>query len=1029
MPPRPATIVTLSLLWGCPSPGDGRPDTVDPDAPPPTAAPLRINEVMSDNEDTLETASGGAPDWIELYNPGPAAVDLAGWTLATVDESATLPGFALGAGAFVVVYASGDASTETEMHLPFKLSDEGETLTLHGPNGALVDTLVVPELREDTTWGPQNVVTEEVLLAEGSVASAGLPTGNWTDPDYDDGAWATVVLGIGFDGEVASGDPTNVALGKSTTQSSDGYGYTGVGAVDGEPSTFSHTGDGDMAPWVEVDLDGSWSIDEVSLYNRVDCCASRLYNIVVEVLDASGGVVWASAVQNPVSEGGTPVDPGRVMLVTPDSPVVGASVRVSKTAVNGRGNSEWMSIGELEVRGVAASPYTGAIATDVEDLVGDATAISVRVPISVGIAPDRVVLDVRYDDGLRVFVDGIEALSANAGESSALTMHDGITSEAFTLDAARFGLGEHLVAFEVQNVSPADDDLLLTPTLTAQALEIGDAAFFTTPTPGQPNGRGVAGFLDAPRFSPERGFADAPFTLTLTNATAGADLVYTIDGSTPSAANGQRVSPDNVAALATVELAVPTTAAVRAIALHDELADSAVATHTYLFPADIVRQSASPPGVPTTWVSQYEGTVVADYAMDPRVTEDPDVAAALVAGLRELPSLSIVLGPDDLWSEGAGLYANSAGRGDEWEKSASIELILPDGTTGFAVDCGLRIHGYGWRYNTTTPKHSFRLEFSDLYGASKLHYPLFPDAEIDAFDSIVLRAGGSKTWLDFRDPAQAQYLHDAFARDTARDMGKADGHAAFVHLYLNGLYWGLYNAVERPEADFGAAYFGGDDEEYDAINRRTTTNEAIDGTLDAFLELLARADDDLSTDAGLAAVEEMLDLDDLIDYMLIHQYTVNRDGPCCFESNNMRAVRRRVDGEPFRFFVWDMEYSLWDASEATNVDVDVAGSASHIYARLRGNADFRQRYADRARKHLTDGGALTPEAATARYEARATEIFGALLAESARWGDVRTGVPYTRDVEWQIEYDRLVNEYFPVRTEILISQLEAAGLY
>ncbi len=1025
-------ILLFAALQGCPSPGDDvRPpsDTGEGTAPDGADAPLRINEVMSDNEDTLEDASGSAPDWIELYNPGPGSVDLDGWTLATGDDSGTLPSWTLGAGGFVVVFADGDDSTETELHLPFALSDQGETISLRDPDDTLVDTLVVPALPEDTSWGPEQLVEETTLVGEGTVATGGLPIEGWTHADFDDGAWASVVLGIGFDGEVASGDPTNVALGKSTSQSSDGYGYTGVQAVDGEPSTFSHTGDGDLTPWVEVDLEGSWSIDEVSLYNRVDCCASRLYNIVVEVFDSTGGLVWASEVQNPVSEGGTPADPGRVLLVTPDSPVVGASVRVSKTAVNGRGSSEWLSIGELEVRGVAASPYTGAFTTDVADLMGEATALGVRVPISVGLAPDRVALSLRYDDGVRVFVDGLEVLSANAGESAALTTHEGTTSESFSLAPAAFGLGDHLVAFEVQNVSPADDDLLLTPTLTVQTIQSGDVALFTVPTPGQPNGRGAAGLLDPPTFSPERGFAEASFTLSLTSASAGADLVYTTDGSTPSAGNGTRVVAVDDADYATAEVSVVTTAAVRAIALREAWASSTVATHSYLFLGDVVRQSTSPPGVPTTWVSQYEGTVAADYAMDPRVALDPTVADALLAGLRELPSLSIVLGPDDLWSQADGLYANSAGRGDEWEKSASIELILPDGSTGFAVDCGLRIHGYGWRYNTTTPKHSFRLEFSDIYGASKLHYPLFPDAAIDDFDSIVLRAGGSKTWLDFRDPAQAQYLHDAFARDTARDMGKADGHAAFVHLYLNGLYWGLYNAVERPEADFGAAYFGGEDEEYDAINRRTTTNEAIDGTLDAFLELLARADDDLSTDAGLAAVEEMLDLDDLIDYMLIHQYTVNRDGPCCFESNNMRAVRRRLDGEVFRFFVWDMEYSLWDEADATNVEVDVAGSASHIYARLRSNTDFRQRYADRALMHLTDGGALTPEAATSRYEARADEVFGALLAESARWGDVRRSDPYTRDVEWQIEHDRLVDEYFPARTAILISQLEAAGLY
>jgi CotH kinase protein len=401
---------------------------------------------------------------------------------------------------------------------------------------------------------------------------------------------------------------------------------------------------------------------------------------------------------------------------------------------------------------------------------------------------------------------------------------------------------------------------------------------------------------------------------------------------------------------------------------------------------------------------------------------------ALLDGLRSIPTLSIVTDPASLFGP-EGIYENSTERGEEWERAVSVEWILPDGTTGFQEDCGLRIHGYGWRANSVTPKHSFRLEFNRSYGAPKLDYPIFPDAPVSRFDSIVLRAGGSKTWLDFRDPALAQYLHDSFARDTARDMGKLDGHATYVHLYLDGLYWGLYNAVERPEADFGAEYLGGEADEYDAINRRTVTNEAVDGTLEAYEELLRRAEADLSTAAGLASVEEMLDLDDLIDYMLIHQYTTNRDGPCCFSSNNMRGLRRRAEGEQFRFFVWDMEYSLWEATDAINVDIDVEGSISHVYTRLRENADFRARYSDRAHLHLTGSGALTPEAAAARYAGRAEEIHGALLAESARWGDTFRTVPYTRDVEWQAEYDRLMTEYFPNRSAELIAQLTAAGLY
>ncbi len=134
--------------------------------------------------------------------------------------------------------------------------------------------------------------------------------------------------------------------------------------------------------------------------------------------------------------------------------------------------------------------------------------------------------------------------------------------------------------------------------------------------------------------------------------------------------------------------------------------------------------------------------------------------------------------------------------------------IEPDGTTGVQQNAKLQVHGYGWPCHSSTLKHSFRLQFQAEYGASKLEWPMFTDSPADRFDSIALRAGGSKVWFDFRDPAQAQYLHDAFARDTARDMGKLDGHATYVHLYLDGLYWGPHMPVERTSGGVGAMWSG-----------------------------------------------------------------------------------------------------------------------------------------------------------------------------------------------------------------------------
>ena len=96
---------------------------------------------------------------------------------------------------------------------------------------------------------------------------------------------------------------------------------------------------------------------------------------------------------------------------------------------------------------------------------------------------------------------------------------------------------------------------------------------------------------------------------------------------------------------------------------------------------------------------------------------------------------------------------------------------------------------------------------------------------------------------------------------------------------------------------------------------------------------------------------------------------------------------------------------------------------------LKGNAEFRLAFADRAQKHFFHGGALTSEASAARWMKRAHEVDRAVIAESARWGYYRGGPPFTRDKEWVAEQQRLLKRYFPPRTAIVLEHLRAAGLY
>ena len=68
-----------------------------------------ISELMAVNDSTLADEDLEYSDWIELYNPGPAEANLAGWHLTDLKENLkkwTFPDATLGAGRFLVVFAS-----------------------------------------------------------------------------------------------------------------------------------------------------------------------------------------------------------------------------------------------------------------------------------------------------------------------------------------------------------------------------------------------------------------------------------------------------------------------------------------------------------------------------------------------------------------------------------------------------------------------------------------------------------------------------------------------------------------------------------------------------------------------------------------------------------------------------------------------------------------------------------------------------------------------------------------------------------
>ena len=104
-------------------------------AVPAAAQGIVINEIMTSNTSVNTDEDGDYQDWVELYNSGATAVNLAGYGLT--DDAATpfkwtFPAVTMQPGAFLLIYCSDKnrAVAGQPLHTNWKISSGGETITL-----------------------------------------------------------------------------------------------------------------------------------------------------------------------------------------------------------------------------------------------------------------------------------------------------------------------------------------------------------------------------------------------------------------------------------------------------------------------------------------------------------------------------------------------------------------------------------------------------------------------------------------------------------------------------------------------------------------------------------------------------------------------------------------------------------------------------------------------------------------------------------------------------------------------------------
>jgi hypothetical protein len=202
--------------------------------------------------------------------------------------------------------------------------------------------------------------------------------------------------------------------------------------------------------------------------------------------------------------------------------------------------------------------------------------------------------------------------------------------------------------------------------------------FYDHSTPGAVNSsKGYRAVVEPVHMSQKGGYYGSGITVTLSCATAGATIRYTLNG----------FDPDSTSTVYTGPLVIDSTRVLKAKAFADDALPGPVMVHSYFIDTH-----------------------------------------------HSLPIISISSqNIDYIYNTYIGYELND----EVPEKPVNVEFYEPDGKLGFSLVAGLRLQGMSLGAGTD-PK-SFVIMARAIYGDNKIKYKVFPDLPITSYSSLILR--------------------------------------------------------------------------------------------------------------------------------------------------------------------------------------------------------------------------------------------------------------------------------------------------
>ncbi|MCX6150912.1 MAG: CotH kinase family protein [Ignavibacteriales bacterium] len=411
--------------------------------------------------------------------------------------------------------------------------------------------------------------------------------------------------------------------------------------------------------------------------------------------------------------------------------------------------------------------------------------------------------------------------------------------------------------------------------------------FFNEPTPGSENSTpGLELNNGEVNYSMMSGSYLSSFNLVLTSTNPGQKIYYTLDGSEPNDKSNLYQNP----------ITVDSVTIVRASTIDDGLLPGKISTQTYFVNKNF-----------------------------------------------ELPVISFVTDPENLWSEQKGIYilGPNADMSDypywganfwqDWERPVNIEYFDKSGISKFHFDGTTKIYG---SWSRLYPEKSFAI----YTGKETINYQIFPDKKITDFHNIVLRNAG-QDW-------GRMFYRDAMIHSLAKDIGLDMMAYQPAYTFINGKFWGIYNIREKINEWYIASNHNIDQNNMDMIERDTTilSGDAVD--YNSMINFLFT--NDISIPTNYEILKTQMDVRNYMDYMILECFIANSDWPW----NNVKIWRQKNPHTKWKWILFDTDYGFNGGHLGPDADMFAEPRAQQnhttfLFFKLLENPEYKKEFINR----------------------------------------------------------------------------------